>query len=113
MPIPVIAGIPWLAGILGGVFSSIFSFAAQYFTKRLALVAAGIGLMAGVVATFYAAISGLVSGISAVVPVELSDAAGFFLPDNTAACLAAYMSAWSLHYAYQWNIKVLQYKFMF
>lgn len=113
MPLPVIAGIPLLAGVLGGLFSSVFSFAAQYFTKRIALVVTGLVLMAGIVSAFYAAIIALITSIAVTMPQEIIDAMGFFVPDNAVAVVTAVWTAKTLRYAYDWNIKTVQLKFSF
>lgn len=111
MAIQAVLGIPVLAGVIGSLFTSLFTFAAQYFTKRLALLSAGLILISSVVGAFYAAIMALAVSISVAVPVEISAAAGFFVPDNAVGVVSAVMASKVLRYAYDWNVRVIQYKF--
>lgn len=110
MAIPVIAGIPWLAGIIGGLFSAVFGYFTSFLTKRFAVVAAAVAVIVGITTAFFAAIQGLVSGLSIVAPEELSLAAGLVVPTNATACATAYMTALVVRWAYQWNVKIVQYK---
>lgn len=108
--IPVIAGIPYLAGLLGGLFSSLVSFFALYLTKRLALVVVAIGIMLAVTVTFWSACDALIAGIQVAAPYEITRAMSLVLPDNFRSCFAAVMSAHFLRWVYEWNIKIIQLK---
>jgi hypothetical protein len=110
MPFPVLAGIPWLAAVLGGIFSSVFAYFANFLTKRLAITAAVVAVIVGVTTAFFAAIAAIVSGISAVAPEQVSAAVGLVVPSNATFCISAYMSALLLRWAYQWQVKIIQYK---
>ena len=110
MPLPVIAGIPWLAGVIGGLFSAVFSYFAQFLTKRVAIVATVIAVLVAITTTFFAVIAGIVSALSVAAPPQVSVAASLVVPGNATACASAYMAALVARWAYQWNVKVLQYK---
>lgn len=110
MPIPVLAGIPWLAAVLGGIFSSLFAYFANFLTKRLAITAAVVAVIVAVTTAFFAAISAIVGGISAAAPAEVSIAAGLVIPSNATFCISSYMSALLLRWAYQWQVRIIQYK---
>ena len=110
MAIPVIAGIPWLAGVIGGLFSAVFSYLSAFLTKRFAIVAAAITVIVGITTAFFAAINALVTGLAIVAPAELSIAAGLVVPSNATACATAYITALIVRWAYQWNVKIVQFK---
>ena len=112
MPIPVIAGIPILAGILGGLFSALFQSLADVLTKRLALVVAGVAIIAGLTTAFFTLITGLFSAISAVAPNSLGLAISLVIPDNASACVSAIMTARMARWAYEWNVRIIQYKLL-
>lgn len=111
MPLPLaIAGIPWLAGIIGSVFGSIFVFVAKFLTKRFALFAAFVVGLLALFAVFLGVITGLLGGLSYVVPAEWTQYAGYVLPSNFKPCITAIMTAHIARYAFSWNTKILQYK---
>ncbi|RNL67199.1 DUF5455 family protein [Zhongshania marina] len=110
MAIPVLAGIPWLAGVIGGVFSALFAYIANFVTKRLAVSVAVVSVIIAVTTAFFVAVNAIVSGITIVAPPEVAIAAGLVVPSNATLCVSSYMSALLLRWAYQWNVKILQYK---
>lgn len=108
--IPVLAGIPWLAGLIGGLFSSLFTWFAQYFTRRFAVIAAVLVIIGSLTLGLFTALDALASGLSLAAPSWMLEAAGHFLPSNTLACVTAVTTAKLLRYAYDWNIRIIQYK---
>lgn len=110
MPIAAVAGLPWLAGILGSLFTGIVGFFVQFFTKRLAIVVAGVAIIVTLTAGLFTALEGLLSGLTYIVPTEISAGAALVTPSNLTACISIIISAKMLRYAYDWNVKVLQYK---
>ena len=110
MALPVLAGIPWLASVIGGLFSAVFAYFAQFLTKRLAIVAAVVSVLIAITTAFFAAINGIVSALSVAAPPSVAVAASLVVPSNATACASAYMAALVARWAYQWNVKVLQYK---
>ena len=112
MPLPVIAGVPFLASVIGGLFTSIFTFVAQFVTKRVAIVAAALVLIAGLASAFYAAAMALISAISVTMPSIVVEAAGMFIPSNAVPVVSAVFAAKALRYAYDWNTKVIQMKLL-
>lgn len=110
--IPVLAGIPWLASLLGGLFSSLFVWFATVLTKRLAIVAAAIIVLGAVTVGFFAALQTLISGLGLVLPAEVLQGASHILPANTSACVTAMLTARTARYAYDWNIKIIQLKLL-
>lgn len=108
MPLPVIAGIPWLAGLLGGLFSAVFGFFAKYLTKRLAIVAAAITAITALTAGFFSMILAAMNGINASLPTDVGILIGHVLPSNFELCVATILSAQSARWVYEWNVKVIQ-----
>lgn len=108
MPLPVIAGLPWLAGVIGGLFASVLGFFTKYLTKRLAIVAAAVTAIVGLTTAFFAAISTLLGGLTAAIPADVVMLLGHIMPANVTACISALLSAQVLRYAYEWNVKVVQ-----
>lgn len=108
--IPVLAGMPWLAGVLGGLFSSLFNFFATYITKRFAIIAAAVLVIVALTSAFFAALQAMVAGLSLVVPSSVVQLAAFVLPSNVDECASIVVASRLLRYAYDWNIKIIQYK---
>lgn len=110
MPIPVIAGIPIIAGILGGLFQALFVALGSILTKRLAVVVAAVALIAGITAGFFSLIYGLFEIIAVAAPPMLSLAVQLVVPDNASACISAILTARLARWAYEWNVRIIQYK---
>lgn len=110
MALPALAGIPWLAGVIAAIFTAIFTWVLKFFTKRVAIVVAAVGVIAAVTATFFAAINALFATIIVASPDWVGVAASMVIPSNASACLAAIVSAYVLKWAYAWNVRIIQYK---
>lgn len=110
MAIHVIAGIPWLAGVLGTLFATVFAFFTKFLTKRLALVGAAVAVIVGLSAAMFAAINAAASAIIPSIPDDIVTGASLVVPSNLSACAAAYISAHLLYWAYSWNVRVVQMK---
>lgn len=112
MPFPVLAGVPWLAGVLGSAFGALFTFFATYITKRFAIVAAAIVIIAALTATLFATLEALAAGLSLYLPPQYLVMVDHFLPDNAMACVTAYLTARIARWVYAWNIRLVQYKLL-
>lgn len=110
MALPLLAGIPWLAGLIGGLFTTLFAFFAQYLTKKLAVVAVAITLIVGLTTAFIAALTALTSAIQFAAPPWYTLAVQLVVPDNAFFCVSTIFTAHLLRYAYDWNVKIIQYK---
>ena len=108
-----LAGIPWLAGILGGIASALIGFFSKFVTARLAVVAAGVVIIVSLTAGLFAALEGLLAGLTYVMPSEIAEGVALVTPGNLTTCLSIIITAHMLRYAYDWNVRVLQYKFKF
>jgi len=97
---------PFLAALLG----SLAGFFGQWMTKKAALGTAALAALAALSVGFWAALKGMMIGVLVAAPslCELS----WLVPNNTAACVAAMISATIVRAIYDWhveNIKVLSY----
>jgi len=101
-------GIPFLAGVFGSVMSGLISFLAQFMTKRIAIVIAAIAAVVLVTGVFVGAISALVDTIQFSFPDYKY--AFLFLPSNFEDGFGAIVAAKVLRWAYDWNIKIIQWK---
>lgn len=112
MPVPVLVGLPWLAGLVGGFFSTLFSFFATYVTKRVAIVAAAVVIITTLTVGLFTALELLIDGLAVVLPGEFTGMAGHFVPPIAPACVTAHVTAKLLRFAYDWNVRVVQYKLL-
>tara|TARA_B110000977_G_scaffold172358_1_gene224693 strand:+ start:126 stop:464 length:339 start_codon:yes stop_codon:yes gene_type:complete len=110
MAFAVLAGIPWLAGIIMTAFSGIFAWFLTFMTKRFAIAAAAITLIVSLTAGLFAAVSGLLAGISLAVPPDMLTMSGILLPNNLEASFSICISTRLLKYAYDWNVKFIEMK---
>ena len=107
---PVLLGIPWLAGVLGSVFTGLVTFFSAHLSKRIAMTAAAVSAISLLTIGFYATLEGLVSAISYAAPSYVSQGASLVLPSNTQACLSAILTAYVARWVYDWNVKIIQWK---
>lgn len=112
MAIPVIAGIPWLAGLLGGLFTALLGYFGKFLTKKFAVVAALIALIVSATTAFIALITGLMASISAASPDFIGLAIQMVVPENAYACVSVMATARLARWAYEWNVKIIQYKLL-
>jgi len=110
MAIPLIVGLPWLAGVLTSLFTGLITFAVAVFTKRFAIIAAVVVLITTVTGAFMGAAYALVSTVSASMPSGISAGIGLFVPSNASACAGPVAAAYVLKWAYSWQIKVLSFR---
>lgn len=110
MPIQLLAGIPWLASVIGGIFTAVFAYFAKFLTKRVAVVLAAVALIVGATTAFIALITGLSNAISVTLPPYISLAVQLVVPENTSLCISTLITARLSRWAYEWNVRVIQYK---
>lgn len=105
-----LVGVALLSSVITKIFESVVSFFVERSAKRLLIIAALLVALGGLVTGFMRIISNLVSGIGTQLPPEISQFGGYILPSNTIICLSAIITAHLVRWAYEWNIKVLQWK---
>lgn len=110
MPLPALVGLPWLATLLIGAFTSLFAFLTQFVSKRLAIVLLVIAAITTLTTAFFVAISGLISGMSYAMPSFVGQGLGHIWPSNATACLSAIATGHVLRFAYEWNIRAARLK---
>ena len=110
MAIFAVAGIPWLATILGSLFAGLLSFFVKYISKRFALTAAFVVGSLSLFAVFFSVIWGLLQTLNYVAPAELAMAFRSIIPDNFVTCTGAYLTARIARWIYDWNTRVLQFR---
>lgn len=103
---PVLLGLPWLAAVLGSLFTGIVSFLATYVTKRIAIILAAIVALTALTATFIALIEAAVAAFSYSMPSAV--AIGMLVPADAPLLLAAYVAARLAFWVYSWNVKIVQ-----
>lgn len=109
MAIQAILGIPVLAGIIGAVFTSLIEFFGKYLTKKVATVASAIVVIGTVTFAFIAGIEALFAGIYYALPSGMGNWT-VFLPSNITVCISAIVTGEVLRWAYDWNVKIIQWK---
>lgn len=110
MAIPVALGLPWLASLLGGLFTSLITFFTQYLSRRLAIVLAVLAAISVLTVAFFTAIGLLMSGLSVLMPDFMQQGAGHFWPSNGQACISAMASGHVFRFAYEWNVRAARMK---
>lgn len=103
---------PLLAAWIGSLVTSIASFFAQWLSKRVAMVAAAVVAISAFTITMIASIQALYAGIAYAAPSWLVIGWGWLVPDNADNCMAAYITAITVRWAYDWNTRVIQYKLL-
>lgn len=110
MAIFAVAGIPWLASILGSLFAGLVTFFVQFMTKKFALTAAFATGSLILFGTFFSVIWSLLQAINFAAPTEVGMAFRTIIPNNFVTCLGAYITARIARWVYDWNTRVLQFR---
>lgn len=110
MAIFAIAGIPWLATVLGGLFAALLTFFVKFLSKKFALTAAFATGSIMLFGTFFTVIWGLLQGIRVAAPPEVGDAFNLIVPNNFITCVGAWATARIARWVYDWNTRVLQFR---
>lgn len=100
----------WLGTLIGSLLTGLITFFANYLTKRLAIIAAVVVSIGVVTAAFFVAILALMSSVVAVAPPYLTLAVSLIVPANLPFVISIWLSARLLRWAYEWNVKVIQFR---
>jgi len=98
----------WIGTLLGTLFTSLVQFFMNYMTKKIAIVVAVVTAISALTIGFFASVLLIVSGIITAMPPEVSVAVSWFVPSNAYACFSAVLTAHTVHWVYEWNVKVVQ-----
>lgn len=101
---------PYIAGLIGALFTSIFGFFVEHMAKRLAVVLTVVAGIALFVVGFFAAILAVIGGLNSVVPPGMSMALSWVVPENLPLIISTILTARVLRWAYEWNVKIIQYR---
>lgn len=107
MPLPgVLLGLPWLASVLGSLFTAIVAWLAVYVTKRIAIAIAIIAALTVLTVAFVAIIEAAVGAFTYTFPIAANF--GFLLPGDLPVLIAAYATARVAYWVYSWNARIVQ-----
>lgn len=106
----LLAGLPILGNLITALVAGLVGFFAQVLTKRFAIVALAVAVVAGIVAAFYAAMLAAIQSIAAVLPAEVIQAAGLVVPSNAVAVVSAVLGAQAARWVYDWQVKIIGWK---
>jgi len=102
---------PIFGGLIASLFVGIAEFFAKWITRKVAVIGAGIAVMASITAALFLALSAVIAGIAVTFPMNPALATGIWIliPDNATACIAA-MLGWdvTLH-VYRLNVLNVQF----
>lgn len=106
----IVIGLTMLAGFLADIFSRSMSVVFEIMTKRVLIITACVAVLTAFVVAFYALILTLVNSVSASLPPYFNAAAGMVVPDNFITIVSIQITARIARWAYEWNVKVLQWR---
>lgn len=92
----------------GNILGYLFTFFAQWFTKRTAI---SLGIIVGIVSLStisFAAISALISSISVVTPGFIQDGLNMIIPSNFSLCVSVLISAKLIRWAWAWKVHFIE-----
>lgn len=102
--------VTFFATFLAQLFTRSVSVVFEVLTKRLLVIGAVLAVLTTFVVAFYALIHTTINSINSVAPPSLSQAASLVVPDNFASLASIYITARIARWAYEWNVKVLQWR---
>lgn len=106
----IVIAITFLATFLADIFTRSLGLVFEILTKRLLIIASCVTLLAAFVVGFYALMLTLINSISASLPPFFSAAASMVVPDNFIVIASIQITARIARFAYEWNVKVLQWR---
>jgi len=106
----IIIGVTFIATFISQMVTTLFTSWLQVATKRFFIIAAVLAAMATFVAGFFVAITSAINSIASVSPPLLNQAASLVVPDNFITLVTIQITARLLRFAYEWNVKVLQWR---
>ncbi|WP_194089229.1 DUF5455 family protein [Vibrio hibernica] len=107
--LPIISGIgnllriPALIAFLAQLAATVLGWFALRLTRNVAINLTVLTMVIGLALTTALALSVIFSGLSYVVPPNLSEGFSLFIPDNAIPCLSAIFSARVIRWVWQWQ----------
>lgn len=108
MPLPVIAGIPFIAGLIGGIAGELIKFFAKFFTRKIAVAAGAVGACLLLLTAFASLLYASIGAITYTLPDEYARAMTLFMPDNLVPCISVVMTGRIAKYSYEWSTRIIQ-----
>lgn len=93
----------FITSILTSFFGGLMDYFTRILTRKLALGATFLVIMASMIAVFVAALNAAIATISYAMPAFLSEGFGLFMPSNTLLCLTAIYSAQVARFIFDTN----------
>lgn len=97
-----------IAALITFLATRLGAFKAATISARIAAVSTVVLIFIGVIAVGFAAIGGLVSGISMAVSDDLSRAMSWVVPNNAVTCIVALFSAHIIRATMDYHVAILQ-----
>lgn len=108
MPIPAIAGIPWLASAIGGIIGSLVAFLAKFLTRKLAIKAGYVTGFLLLLTIFAAFIVQLMTVVVIVLPEGYGVMLSYLIPWNLPLCISVIVTARLGKWLWQFKVNILQ-----
>ena len=106
----VLAGLPWLAGVLLGFFQQLLVWFAGFIGKKLAIIAAIVAAWGVAFAALKVATIGVLSGLSMTLPPDMFAYAGAIVPSNFSTFVAHCLGVEAACAIYKVAARILGYK---
>lgn len=101
-----------MPAFLTGLFSSLATWFGQWFTKKVAMVAAAGATFVALTLAFWGVMVAAIAALSYSMPSWLSSGIGQVIPGNLSACVSALVAARLARAVYDWhveNLKIMSY----
>lgn len=92
-----------LADFLARLFGKNADFLVGMFSKRTAMTMASLGILVGMMSVLYVTVTGILNGMSYIMPSYISVSASWVIPDNLNELITAYIAFRIALALYQWK----------
>jgi len=101
------------AAWFGQLFASIVAYFAQFFGKKLTVIAAAVASFTALLLAFKVSVDAILTGLQSVTPNGIVLTGLQLLPDNTSACVGAMASTYIAAQVYTYWKNVLDLRVMY
>lgn len=108
MPIPALAGLPWLASVVGTIVGSVAVFLGKFFTRHVAIKVGFSVAFLALFASFALYLGVLVDAVVIALPSEYGVVLSYIIPWNLAPCIALIISAEVGLWVYRFKVVILK-----
>lgn len=106
MVVPVLVGIPWLAGVLGGAFAAIVAWLAKFLTEKIAVKVAIAIFFTASITLLSVGLNTLSNSVTEVFPAEYLGYMGLVLPTGAEISVTTILAAKLLRWVFDWKVKI-------